>query len=145
MSKRTAALLLVVVGFVIAGLAFDRSRSTKRAWVAKQASTQPAIAKPSLPQWGALIPEADNVEVSGSAMCGYCTWRVGEPPDNLVLQMNQEPGVVFVAGNSQRDEIEKLTGKCSGGDYWITARGTVTQYDGHNYLLVKNFTAVKTK
>ncbi|MGI8480596.1 MAG: hypothetical protein ACR2MF_00765 [Chthoniobacterales bacterium] len=134
---------IVVVAAVFGGIGFDRWRAAKRLSVA---STQTVAAKrPPLPQWGALLPEGDNIEVSGSAMCGYCTWRVGEPPDNLVLQMSTEPGIVFVVGNEKRTEIEKLTGACSGGDYYITARGTVTQYNGHNYMLVKNFEAMKTK
>ena len=144
--KRTS--LVIVAGIaaaaiVLAGISFDRQRVRQR----QRAEKAPAIAvtRPPLPQWGALLPEADNVEVSGSAMCGYCTWRVGEPPDNLVLQMNTEPGIVFVVGNDKRTEIEKLTGACAGGDYWVTARGTISQYNGHNYLLVKNFDAVKTK
>ena len=91
------------------------------------------------------MPAGDNVEVSGSAMCGYCTWKAGEAPDNIVLQTATEPGIVFVLPNEKRAEIEKFTNRCAGGEYWITARGTVTQYDGHNYLLVKNFDAVKTK
>ena len=78
-------------------------------------------------------------------MCGWCTWGVGEAPDNIVLQMSEEPGIVFVLPNEQLAQIEKLTNKCAGGEYWITARGTVTQYAGHNYLLVKNFEALKTK
>lgn len=39
--------------------------------------------------------------------------------------------------------MEELAGECAGGNYSITARGTVTQYGGHNYMLVKNFQAVK--
>ncbi len=78
-------------------------------------------------------------------MCGYCTWRVGEPPDNLVLQTPTEPGIVFVLPNETRTEIEKLTGPCAGGDYYVTARGSMSQYNGRNYLLAKSFTAVKTK
>lgn len=134
---------IIVAAVVFAGVGFDRWRAEKRPRVASAQTV--ATKRPPLPQWGALLPEGDDVEVSGSAMCGYCTWRAGEPPDNLVLQMSAEPGIVFVVGNEKRTEIEKLTGACAGGDYYITARGTVTQYNGHNYLLVKNFEAVKTK
>lgn len=142
--KRThlIVIILLLVAAVAAGIAFDQYRARKR----PQPVAQQIERKVSpLPQWGALMPEADDVQVSGSAMCGYCTWKVGEPPDNLVLQMDQEPGIIFVVGNSKRVEIEKLTGACAGGDYYITARGSMTQYNGHNYLLVKNFEAVKTK
>jgi len=142
--KRTHLIIviLLLVAAVAAGIAFDQHRAKQR--------QQPIVQKierkvPPLPQWGALMPEADDVQVSGSAMCGYCTWRAGEPQDNMVLQMDHEPGIVFVVGNSKRAEIEKLTGACAGGDYYITARGAMTQYNGHNYLLVKNFEAVKTK
>lgn len=133
---------LIVAAVIVAGVAYDHQRAANRASVH---SSQTVAARPPLPQWGSLLPEGDDVEVSGSAMCGYCTWRAGEPPDNLVLQMSTEPGIVFVVGNEKRTEIEKLTGACAGGDYYITARGTVSQYNGHNYLLVKNFDAVKTK
>lgn len=78
-------------------------------------------------------------------MCGYCTWRAGEAPDNIVLQLSTEPGIVFLLPNEKRAEIEKTTGRCAGGNYWVTARGALTQYDGHNYMLVKNFQLVKTK
>lgn len=142
--KRThwIIVILLLVAAVAAGIAFDQHRAKQR----QQAVAKVSVRKiPPLPQWGALMPEADDVQVSGSAMCGYCTWKIGEPPDNLVLQMDHEPGIVFVVGNAKRAEIEKITGACAGGDYYITARGSVTQYNGHNYLLVKNFDAVKTK
>ena len=142
--KRT---YLVIVAFLLlaavaAGVAFDHLRAKRRENTIAQTTERKV---PPLPQWGALMPEADDVQVTGSAMCGYCTWRVGEPPDNLVLQMDHEPGIVFVVGNAKRAEIEKLTGACAGGNYYITARGSVSQYNGHNYLLVKNFEAVRTK
>ena len=142
--KRTHLIIviLLLVAAVAAGIAFDQRRAKQRKQTAAQSSERKV---PPLPQWGSLLPEADDVEVSGSAMCGYCTWRAGEPPDNLVLQMDREPGIVFLVGNAKRAEIEKLTGTCAGGNYYITARGAVTQYNGHNYLLVKNFEAVKTK
>ena len=142
--KRThlIVVILLLVAAVAAGIAFDQHRAKQRQQPVAQKTERKV---PPLPQWGALMPEADDVQVSGSAMCGYCTWRAGEPPDNIVLQMDQEPGIVFVAGNAKRAEIEKLTGTCAGGDYYITARGTMSQYNGHNYLLVKNFEAVKTK
>ena len=144
MNKKLLIVLatLVVAVAVFAGIGFDAWRAAKRSPVNR---TQTIATRPPLPQWGALLPEAENVEVSGSAMCGYCTWKVGEAPDNLVLQMSTEPGIVFVVGNEKRTEIEKLTGTCAGGDYYITARGTISQYNGHNYLLVKNFDALKTK
>ena len=94
---------LVVAVAVSAGISFDAWRAANRSPVNK---TQTVATRPPLPQWGALLPEAENVEVSGSAMCGYCTWRVGEAPDNLVLQMSTEPGIVFVVGNEKRTEIE---------------------------------------
>lgn len=142
--KRTHLIIviLLLVAAVAAGVAFDQHRAKQRQQAVVKVSERKV---PPLPQWGALMPEADDVQVSGSAMCGYCTWKAGESPDNLVLQMDHEPGIVFVVGNEKRAEIEKITGVCAGGDYYITARGSVTQYNGHNYLLVKNFEAVKTK
>ncbi len=147
-AKTTRLVLLSAVVLVVglaAGVAFDQWRAKSRD---HSVQTQEAVAetkKPPLPQWGALLPEADDAEVSGSAMCGYCTWEVGEAPDNLVLQMSTEPGIVFVVGNEKRAEIEKKTGACADGSYWITARGSMSQYHGHNYLLVKNYEMVKTK
>ncbi len=135
---------IAMVVIIMAGVSFDRWRASKHPAPVAVASAA-ARKVPPFPQWGALLPVGDNEEVSGSAMCGYCTWKVGEAPDNIVLQTSTEPGVVFVLPNEKRAEIEKFTGRCAGGDYWITAHGTVTQYDGHNYLLVKNFDAVKTK
>jgi hypothetical protein len=145
-SKSTRLLLFSAIVLVVglaAGAAFDqwRAKRQEQSGIAQTARTK----TPPLPQWGALLPEGDDVEVSGSAMCGYCTWRVGEAPDNLVLQMSTEPGIVFVVGNQKRAEIEKKTGACADGSYWITARGSISQYNGHNYLLVKNYEMVKTK
>lgn len=137
----TISAVVLVVGLA-AGVAFDHSRAKSRDQLQ---ATVTATKKPPLPQWGALLPEADNVEVSGSGMCGYCTWAVGEAPDNLVLQTSTEPGIIFLVGNEKRAEIEKKTGACADGSYWITARGAMSQYNGHNYLLVKNFDLVKTK
>lgn len=145
--KSKQLILIAVIAFVgvVAGLSFDHWRAGKRPAV----QTAPAVAAarqvPPLPQWGTLLPAGEDVEVSGSAMCGWCTWGVGEKPDNTVLQTATEPGIVFVLPNEKLAEIEKFTNRCAGGEYWITARGTVTQYDGHNYLLVKNFEALKTK
>lgn len=127
---------------IVAGLSFDRWRARNRP---APVAAAPERQVPPLPQWGALLPAGEDVEVSGSAMCGYCAWKAGEAPDNIVLQMSTEPGIVFLMPNEKRAEIEKFTNRCAGGEYWITARGTMTQYDGHNYLLVKNFESVKTK
>ena len=145
--KSKQLILLAVLAMtvaIVAGEGFDRWRAARQpAPVAALAAATRKV--PPLPPWGALLPAGDNVEVSGSAMCGYCTWKAGEPPDNIVLQTSTEPGIVFVLPNEKRAEIEKFTGRCAGGDYYVTARGTVTQYDGHKYLLVKKFDAVKTK
>ena len=140
----SAAVLLLAV---TAGVAFDRWHVEKRPTQPATVASQPAVvaAKPPLPTWGALLPEAEDVEVSGSAMCGHCTWGVGEEPCNLVLQMNREPGIIFLVGNQKVSEMEKTTGQCGAGNYYITARGAVTQHHGHNYLLVKTFSLVKTK
>lgn len=136
--------LIVTLAAVLGGIWFDRTRRAERA--VRAAPTAPAVRQtPPLPQWGELLPAGDNIEVSGSAMCGWCTWGVGVAPDNIVLQMSEAPGIVFLMPNEKLSEMEKLTHKCAGGNYWITARGTMTQYEGHNYLLVKNFDALKTK
>ncbi|CAN5491041.1 hypothetical protein BH20VER3_BH20VER3_07390 [soil metagenome] len=136
--------LLVTVAAIAGGVWFDRMRSAERA--ARVAAASKTVRQtPPLPQWGELLPAGDDMEVSGSAMCGWCTWGVGEAPDNIVLQMSEAPGIVFLLPNEQLTEMEKLTQKCAGGNYWITARGTMTQYGGRNYMLVKNFDALKTK
>ncbi len=146
MNKRLLIICALVLAVLVAvGIAYDRHRAKERGQATDAAAAKADRKVPPLPQWGTLLPAGENVEVSGSAMCGYCTWKAGEPRDNIVLQTSTEPGIVFVLPNEKRGEIEKLTGRCAGGDYWVTARGTVTQYDGHNYLLVKNFEAVKTK
>lgn len=144
-SKQVILIAGIAIVGVVAGLSFDRWRAGNKPAALAASATATARQVPPLPQWGALLPAGENVEVSGSAMCGYCTWKAGEAPDNIVLQTGTEPGIVFVLPNEKRAEIEKFTNRCAGGEYWITARGTVTQYDGHNYLLVKNFDAVKTK
>ncbi len=137
---------LVVVGLILGGIAFDRQRAKERQRIAAEKTAEQAKDKvPPLPQWGALLPAADEAEVIGSAMCGFCYWREGGNWCNTVLQMPEEPGIVFVLPNETRKEIEKLTGDCAGGHYSITARGTLTQYREHNYLLAKSFEAVKVK
>ena len=140
-------ILLVVVGLILGGIAFDRQRAKERQRIAAQktAAEQAKDKVPPLPQWGALLPAADEAEVIGSAMCGFCYWREGGNWCNTVLQMPEEPGIVFVLPNETRKEMEKLTGDCAGGHYSITARGTLTQYREHNYLLAKSFEAVKVK
>ena len=147
MSKRTILLLLAFVALIVAGLAFDRYRANERQRLAaeKAAAEQERNKVPPLPQRGALLAAADDAEVTGSAMCGFCYWREGGNWCNTVLQTPEEPGIVFLLPNEKRAEIEKLTGDCAGGNYSVTARGTVTQYRGHNYMLVGNFEAVKTK
>jgi len=139
-------ILLVVVGLILGGIAFDRQRAKERQRIAAEKTAEQAKDKvPPLPQWGALLPAADEAEVTGSAMCGFCYWREGGNWCNTVLQMPEEPGIVFVLPNETRKEMEKLTGECAGGHYSITARGTLTQYREHNYLLAKSFEAVKVR
>lgn len=148
MSKRAIILLLLAfVALILAGIAFDRYRANERQRLAaeKAAAEQTKNKVPPLPQRGALLAAADDAEVTGSAMCGFCYWREGGNWCNTVLQTPEEPGIVFLLPNEKRAEIEKLTGECAGGNYSVTARGTVTQYRGHNYMLVSNFEAVKTK
>lgn len=144
-SKSFLSLALLAALLLAGGLWFDHSRSEKRAARPAAVAAPAKRSVPPLPQWGELIPAGENVEVTGSAMCGWCTWGVGEAPDNVVLQTATEPGIVFLMPNEKLTEIEKLTNKCAGGNYWITARGTMTRYEGHNYLLVQNFEALKTK
>ncbi len=61
---------LFVVGLILGGIAFDRQRAKERQRIAAQktAAEQAKDKVPPLPQWGALLPGADEVEVSGSAM-----------------------------------------------------------------------------
>lgn len=147
MSKRVVILLVATAALVLAGVGFDRQRAKERQRIAaeKTAAEQAKDKVPPLPQWGALLPAADEAEVSGSAICGFCHWREGGNRCNTVLQISEEPGIVFVLPNETREEIEKLTSDCAGGHYYITARGTLTQYGEHNYLLAKSFEAVKVK
>jgi hypothetical protein len=131
-SKRligTGVLVLVVA--IGAGAGFDRWRATR----------QPSGFAP-LPQFGSLIPTADDVEVSGKAMCGFCYWGEGGKSCNVVLKTAAEPGVVFLSPNEKVNEIEKITGKCADGKVEIKARGIISQYDGHNYLFVRSFEKV---
>ena len=147
MSKRVSILLFIAAALIFAGVTFDRQRAKERQRIADEKTTleQAKNKVPPLPQRGALLIAEDEAEVSGTAMCGFCYWREGGSTCNTVLQMSQEPGIVFLLPNEKRNEMEKLTGTCAGGNYHITARGTVTQYGGHSYMLVKNFDAVKTK
>jgi hypothetical protein len=131
-SKRLIGIgVLVLVVAIGAGAGFDRWRATR----------QPAGFAP-LPQFGSLIPAADDVEVSGKAMCGYCYWGVGGASCNVVLKTASEPGIVFLSPNEKVNEIEKITGKCAEGKVEIKARGIISKYDGHNYLFVRSFEKV---
>lgn len=146
MSKRAIILLFALVALIVAGLAFDRHRANARQRIAaEKAFAEQTKNNVPLPQSGALLATADDAQVTGNAMCGFCYWHEGGSRCNTVLQTTEEPGIVFLLPNEQRTEMEKLTGECAGGNYSITARGTVTQYGGHNYMLVKNFEAMKTK
>ncbi|CAN5776865.1 hypothetical protein BH20VER1_BH20VER1_07860 [soil metagenome] len=147
MSKRNIILFVAFAALIAAGLAFDRHRANERQRIAADhaVAEQTKDKVPPLPQRGALLAAADDAQVTGNAMCGFCYWREGGNWCNTVLQTPEEPGIVFLLPNEQRTEMEKLTGDCAGGNYSITARGTVTQYGGHNYMLVRNFEAVKTK
>lgn len=147
MSKRVIVIVLVLAALILAGAGIDRQRAKERERIAeaKKAAEQANNKVPPLPQRGTLLSAGDEVEVSGNAMCGFCYWREGGSTCNTVLQTSPEPGIVFLLPNEKRTEMEKLTGVCAGGNFSVTARGTVTQYGGHNYMLVKNFEAVKTK
>ena len=120
-----AALALLTIA---AGAEFDRWWGTRH----------PVQFAP-LPQFGSLIPAADDAEVIGKAMCGYCYWGEGGKSCNVVLKTEVEPRVVFLSPNEKVNEIEKITGKCANGMVKIKARGIISQYDGHNYLFVRSF------
>ena len=111
--------ILVLLVVVAAGAGFDRWRATR----------QPTKFAP-LPQFGSLIPAADDVEVIGKAMCGLCYWGEGGKSCNVVLKTAAAPGVVFLSPNEKVNEIEKITGKCADGKVEIKARGIISQYDG---------------
>jgi len=147
MSKRVILITVLIVAAIILGVAWDQHRGKERQRTAaeKALAEQTKNKVPPLPQRGALLAAADDAQVTGNAMCGFCYWREGGSRCNTVLQTTEEPGIVFLLPNEQRTEMEKLTGDCAGGNYSVTARGTVTQYRGHNYMLVGNFEAVKTK
>ncbi|MFN2476321.1 MAG: hypothetical protein ABR526_08280 [Chthoniobacterales bacterium] len=147
MSKRAIILLLVFAALIIAGVAFDRHHANEwqRIGADKAAAEETKNNVTPLPQHGTLLAAADDAQVTGKAVCGFCYWHEGGSRCNTVLQTAEDPGIVFLLPNEQRTEMEKLTGECAGGNYSITARGTVTQYGGHNYMLVKNFEAVEAK
>src|SRR5262245_29522334 len=123
--------LLVLLLVVAAGAGFDRWRATRHL-----AEVAP------LPQFGSLIPAAEDAEVTGKAMCGFCYWGEGGKSCNVVLRTRAEPGVVFLSPNAKVNDIEKITGKCASGKVEIKARGIISQYDGHNYLFVRSFETV---
>ncbi len=132
-SKRLIGIgVLILLVAIAAGAGLDRWRA------AKAEQKQP----PPLPQFGSLLPSGDDVEVSGKAMCGFCYWGVGGTSCNVVLKTASAPGIVFLSPNAKVNEIEKITGKCAGGKVEIRARGMLSQYDGHNYLFVRNFEEV---
>lgn len=151
MKNRLLTLGVLVILLVGVGIGYDRWRAKEREQAAAAqrvaaAPVEPVKAEiPPLPVWGSPLPAAEDVEVSGSAICGFCHWKEGGSTCNVVLQTSVEPGIVFVLPNQTRAEMEKVTGECAGGNYWVTARGTITQYNGRNYLLAKTFTTVKTK
>lgn len=136
--------ILLTIAAIVGGVWFDRARSERKRAPAVAAASKTAWQPAPLPQKGELLPAGEG-EASGVAKCGYCYWGEGGKTCNTVLQMNDAPGVVFLLPNEKREELEKLTGKCAGGNHDVIARGTITQYDGHNYMLVKNFEARKTK
>ena len=139
------SLAVLVLALAAAGVAYDRWRAKERTPGVAQsvaAAEQTPAEVPPLPMWGSLLPPAEDAEVSGAAMCAFCHWKQGTSC-NTVLQMSAEPGFVFVLPNQTRADMEKLTGECADGYYWITARGAITQYHGRNYLLAKSFTVIK--
>lgn len=129
-SKRLIGIAVLLVA-IAAGAGFDRWRATRN-----------PIKFAQLPQFGSLIPAADDVEVVGKAMCGFCYWGEGGKSCNVVLKTTAAPGVVFLSPNGKVNEIEKITGKCADGKVEIKARGIISQYDGHNYLFVRSFEKV---
>jgi hypothetical protein len=131
-SKRLIGIgVLVILVGIAAGAGLDRWRAAKR-----------VETRPPLPQFGSLLPSGDDVEVSGTAMCGFCYWGAGGTSCNVVLKTASAPGIVFLSPNEKVNEIEKITGKCASGKVEIRARGMVSHYDGHNYLFVRSFEKV---
>lgn len=132
-SKRLIGIgTFVLLVALAAGAGFDHWRSAKRA----------GKHRPPLPQFGSLLAGADDVEVTGKAMCGFCYWGEGGASCNTVLKTASEPGIVFLSPNEKVDEIEKITGTCAGGDIAIRARGIISRYNDHNYLFVRSFEKV---
>lgn len=136
--------IALTIAAIVGGVWFDHTRSERKRATAAVVTANTAWQPAPLPQKGDLLPAGEG-EVSGVAQCGYCSWGEGGKTCNTALQMDNAPGVVFLLPNEKREELEKLTGKCAGGNHEVIARGTITQYDGHNYMLVKNFEAQKTK
>ncbi len=108
MSKRVVIALIVVTTLIGAGIAFDRQRAKERQGASLAGAAKQKV--PPLPQRGALLLAADEMELRGDAICGFCHWREGGSTCNTVLQMSEEPGIVFVWPNETRSKMDTLTG-----------------------------------
>ncbi len=135
----SALVLLLAIG---AGAGIARRLAPKQQ---PQPTAHVEQAPPALPLVGSLLPASDDVEIRGQAVCGYCKWKVGEASHNVVLKTENEPGIVFLSPNERLEKIDKMTGKCADGSIEIRARGSMTQYEDRNYLLVRNFETAPPK
>lgn len=131
-SSKKKFILALLAAFVVAflvgsGLALFRSKGSTS----------------KLPPEKVLIEEGKEVQVTGKAFCGFCFWKVGEAPHNIVLKREEDPKYLFLLKNKKMEELESITGKCAAGDIEVTAKGKVTRYKGRNYLLLSDFSYKK--
>lgn len=142
--NRTKIIMAVALTLIAAAIVGSGVARWQRAHVqtTSEPTSQTVDQTPPLPQFGSLLPEGTNVEVSGKAICGYCFWREGEADHNTVIQTATEPGIVFALQNKQLAELEKITGRCADGSYNVRVRGAVTQYSDRNYVLIDSFEVI---
>lgn len=119
-----ALLVVFVVAFLVgSGVALFRSR----------------VSVSKLSPEKVLVEEGKEIQVTGKAFCGFCFWKIGEAPHNIILKREEDPKYLFLLKNKKLEELEGITGKCAAGDIEVTAKGKVTEYKGRNYLLLSEF------
>jgi tetratricopeptide (TPR) repeat protein len=141
----SAASLAVAVGTVV----LHRSAPPAEAAGAQEkASCGMALGRSAaslLPKDTELMPGSAEAEFTGKALCGHCTWGIGDSCNTVLWDKEHRHAVMLLPGE-QLTEAQKLVGTCAGGTQTVTVRGALTQYRGMNYLLPASFqTAAKPK
>ncbi len=95
-----------------------------------------SVQQSSVPQFGSLLPDGQQVELKGQAVCAYCFWNEGTSC-HTTLKLETPPGAVFFHPNDKLAALEKITGVCADGTITLSVRGTTSRYQGRNYLLLK--------